>query len=114
MRVPLSWLKEFVDIELTPEELADRLTLAGLEVSAIDYVGAAPAPGSVWAPDLNAAAPPEYFPWDRERILVGERSAKWKRDGRVAVAVRYGGGHGSLAVVREGSTGSLAWTGLAP
>lgn len=39
MRVPLSWLKDYVDIEMTPEELAHTLTMAGLEVDAIDYVG---------------------------------------------------------------------------
>jgi phenylalanyl-tRNA synthetase beta chain len=72
MRVPLSWLKEFVDVQISPEELAEKLTLAGLEVSAIDYVGVAPAPGSVWAPELDGPAPPEYIPWDRERIFVGE------------------------------------------
>ncbi|MFO7532622.1 MAG: phenylalanine--tRNA ligase subunit beta [Candidatus Limnocylindrales bacterium] len=40
MRVPLSWLGEFVDIELTPEQLAERLTLLGMEVSAIEHLGA--------------------------------------------------------------------------
>lgn len=39
MRVPLSWLKEYVDIAVSPEELATMLTLAGLEVEAIDYIG---------------------------------------------------------------------------
>ncbi len=40
MRVPLSWLKEYVDIKMAPEELAQVLTMAGLEVDAIDYIGA--------------------------------------------------------------------------
>jgi phenylalanyl-tRNA synthetase beta chain len=39
MRFPLSWLREFVDIELTPEQLAERLTLLGMEVSSIEYIG---------------------------------------------------------------------------
>jgi phenylalanyl-tRNA synthetase beta chain len=39
MRVPLSWLREFVDVELTPEELAEKLTLLGMEVSAIERIG---------------------------------------------------------------------------
>src|SRR5688500_14052075 len=72
MRVPLSWLKEYVDVQIAPEELAERLTLAGLEVASIDYVGVTPPPGSVWAPDLDSPAPPRFIPWDRERILVGE------------------------------------------
>ncbi len=40
MRVPLSWLKEYVDIKMSPEELAHVLTMAGLEVETIDYIGA--------------------------------------------------------------------------
>ncbi|MCL5962437.1 MAG: phenylalanine--tRNA ligase subunit beta [Chloroflexi bacterium] len=39
MKVPLSWLKDYVDITLSPEELAERLTLAGLEVGGIEYLG---------------------------------------------------------------------------
>ncbi|MDQ2964787.1 MAG: phenylalanine--tRNA ligase subunit beta [Chloroflexota bacterium] len=39
MRVPLSWLLEYVDVELTPEELAERLTLLGMEVQRIERVG---------------------------------------------------------------------------
>ena len=40
MRVPLSWLREFVDIDLTPEQLAERLTLLGMEVKTIERWGA--------------------------------------------------------------------------
>ncbi len=40
MRVPLSWLKDYVDIKVSPEELAYTLTMAGLEVETIDYIGA--------------------------------------------------------------------------
>jgi len=56
MRVPLSWLKEFVDIPLPVAELAERLTFAGLEVAGIETIG------------LPGAA----LPWDPERIVVGE------------------------------------------
>ena len=40
MRVPLSWLRDFVDIELTPEQLAERLTLLGMEVKHFELWGA--------------------------------------------------------------------------
>ena len=40
MRVPLSWLKEYVDVDLPVEELAHRLTMAGLEVGEIERIGA--------------------------------------------------------------------------
>ena len=40
MRVPLSWLREFVDFDLLPEGLAERLTMLGMEVAGIERIGA--------------------------------------------------------------------------
>jgi len=77
MRVPISWLKEFVDIPLPIEELAERLTFAGLEVSALERIGV---PGSA-------------LPWDRERILVGrvrEVTPHPNADRLVLATVEYG------------------------
>ena len=56
MKVPLSWLKQYVDIDIPVEELAERLTLAGLEVESVEYVG----------------LPEAQLPWDPEKIVVGE------------------------------------------
>jgi|FLYL01.1.fsa_nt_gi phenylalanyl-tRNA synthetase beta chain len=39
MRVPLSWLSEYVDITVEPEELARRLTIAGVEVAEVVRTG---------------------------------------------------------------------------
>ena len=39
MLVPISWLKDYVDINMSVEELADLITIAGLEVEGIDYIG---------------------------------------------------------------------------
>jgi phenylalanyl-tRNA synthetase beta chain len=39
MKVPISWLKDFVDIDLPLADLAHQLTMAGLEVEEITYVG---------------------------------------------------------------------------
>jgi phenylalanyl-tRNA synthetase beta chain len=39
MRVPLSWLRDYVDVDLTPEVLAERLTLLGMEVERIEEWG---------------------------------------------------------------------------
>lgn len=36
MRISLNWLKELVDFQLSPEELADALTMAGFEVEDIE------------------------------------------------------------------------------
>jgi len=51
MKVPLSWLKDYVNIDLPPETLAERMTLAGLEVESITKIG-------------------EF--WDRDKIFVGQ------------------------------------------
>ena len=39
MRVPLRWLSEYVDLTLDAEELARRLTIAGVEVDEIITAG---------------------------------------------------------------------------
>jgi phenylalanyl-tRNA synthetase beta chain len=39
MKVSLNWLKEHVDIELSPEDLGHLLTMAGLEVEGLEKVG---------------------------------------------------------------------------
>lgn len=78
MRVPISWLKEYVDISLPIEELAERMTLAGLEVGAIEYVG----------------LPGAELEWDREKIMVGEIveiKSHPDADRLVLAVVNYGG-----------------------
>ncbi|NMA12098.1 MAG: hypothetical protein GX933_02775, partial [Chloroflexi bacterium] len=39
MNVPLSWLKDFVDIDLSLDEIAHVLTMAGLEVDEVQLRG---------------------------------------------------------------------------
>ena len=78
MKVPLSWLKHYVDIILPIDELAERLTLAGLEVAAIERIGL---PGA----DL---------PWDPAKIVVGRIVAVRDHpnaDRLVLADVDYGG-----------------------
>lgn len=67
MRVPLTWLREYVDVDLTPEELAREMTFAGLEVEEIVYVGRAQPrhPGKVEAKISG-------LEWDPEKIVVAE------------------------------------------
>src|SRR5919108_5184049 len=40
MRVSFEWLREFVPVEMTPQAVADRLTMAGLEVEELEDWGA--------------------------------------------------------------------------
>jgi phenylalanyl-tRNA synthetase beta chain len=39
LRVPLSWLRDYVDVDLEPERLSERLTLLGMEVKGIEHRG---------------------------------------------------------------------------
>ncbi|MCD5406514.1 MAG: phenylalanine--tRNA ligase subunit beta [Desulfotomaculum sp.] len=41
MKVSYKWLQEYVDINISPQELADRLTMAGVAVETVHYLGAA-------------------------------------------------------------------------
>jgi phenylalanyl-tRNA synthetase beta chain len=50
MRVSLKWLSEYVDLRLPPEELAARLTMAGLAVDAIVRTG------GDWGDDIRVAS----------------------------------------------------------
>ena len=49
MWVPMDWLEEWIDVPVPVSELAERFTMAGLEVDSIERIG----------PDLSA-------------ILIGE------------------------------------------
>ncbi len=78
MRVPLSWLKEFVDITVSPDELAHIMTMSGLEVGAVEYIGVE---GS-------------ELPWDADKILVAnilEVRQHPNADKLVLADVDYGG-----------------------
>ena len=39
MRVSLNWLKDYVDVELKPQDLAHLLTMSGLEVEGLEPLG---------------------------------------------------------------------------
>ena len=39
MKVPVSWLRDFVDVTVSPETLGEALTLRGFELSGIDRIG---------------------------------------------------------------------------
>ena len=66
MKVPISWLKEYVEIAMPIEELATRLTLAGLEVEEIRYVGL-PLPDK-----KDQETKITGMSWEADKIVVGE------------------------------------------
>ncbi len=54
MRVSLKWLHDYVDLLIPPSDLAHRMTMAGVEVQAMESIGAT---------------------WDRDKIFVGQITA---------------------------------------
>ena len=82
MRVPISWLKDYVDITISIEALAEKLTIAGLEVADIDYVG------------IPGGKDPDRLVWDPEMLVIGQILAVERHpdaDRLVLATVDYGG-----------------------
>ena len=70
MKLPLSWIKDFVDIDISIEEVASKLTLAGLEVEEIQYVG--------WKMPDTTGSNHEFktsgLEWSPDKLIVAEVS----------------------------------------
>jgi phenylalanyl-tRNA synthetase beta chain len=76
MKVPLSWLRDFVEIDLTAEALAYKLTFGGLEVEDIEYVGLAPSDGRIDGlpakPGKATGPAAKGLAWDPAKIVVAQ------------------------------------------
>lgn len=68
MKVPVSWLKDFVEITLPIPELAHRLTMAGLEVEEIHYVGWPMPKEKAIGTDIKITG----LEWDPDKLVVAE------------------------------------------
>src|SRR5947209_4856781 len=66
MKVPLSWLRDYVPVPSSAGELAERLTLAGLEVSGVRVLGL-PVPEGLRVKEEDAGPV-----WQRDKILIGK------------------------------------------
>jgi len=70
MKLPISWLRDYIDLDgLSVEEIARMLTLAGLEVEEIKYAG-------LPLPEYKDGERHEFktsgIGWDRDKIVVAE------------------------------------------
>jgi phenylalanyl-tRNA synthetase beta chain len=74
MKAPLSWLKDYVKITGSPEEVAAALTFAGLEVESIEYIGLTPKDGWIDGGSAAEGKGPKAkgLAWDPEKIVVAE------------------------------------------
>src|SRR5262245_19522580 len=66
MKVPLSWLRDYVEITVPVTQLAERLSLAGLEVASIRPVGL-PVPEGVRVKPEDAGPV-----WDADKVVVAQ------------------------------------------
>ena len=70
MKLPLSWLKDYIDLDgYSVEDIARMLTLAGLEVEDIKYAGL---PMPTYEDGGRHEFKTSGIGWDREKIVVAE------------------------------------------
>ena len=70
MKLPISWLKDFIDLDgLTVEDIARKLTLAGMEVDEILYAGL---PMPTYKDGEKHEFKTNGIGWDREKLVVAE------------------------------------------
>jgi phenylalanyl-tRNA synthetase beta chain len=122
MKVPLSWLGDYVDFSLPVPQLVERLTLAGLEVASVRPIGL-PTPEGVRA-KVEESVPV----WDKDKVIVACVLSVDKHpnaDKLKLVTVDYGGGEPKVVVtgapnvqigdsgykVIIGLTGTVYWDG---
>lgn len=120
MLVPLSWLKEFVDIDIPVELLAEKLTVAGLEVAHLNYIGLPQqtVEGVRWPVS-------DHLVWSREHLVLGavrEVKPHPDADRLVLAMVDFGGDELEQCVTgapnlfqyrRQGEINPPVWTVLA-
>ena len=66
MKIPLSWIKDYVDIDLSLADLCHQMTMAGLEIEAVHIVGLPMPEGDKHEYKLTG------FSWNPDEIVVAE------------------------------------------
>ncbi|HMF11937.1 MAG TPA: phenylalanine--tRNA ligase subunit beta, partial [Gemmataceae bacterium] len=115
MKVPLSWLRDYVDLTLPVPQLVERLTLAGLEVAGVRSIGW-PTPTGLRA-NAEEAGPV----WEKDKVVVACVLGVDKHpnaDKLKLVTVDYGAAAPKVVVtgapnIQVGDTGYAVIVGLA-
>jgi phenylalanyl-tRNA synthetase beta chain len=114
MKIPLSWLREYVDVTVPVAQLVERLTLAGLEVAGVRLIGVEPPPG------LRVKGEDRGPVWERDRIVLA-RVVKTEKhpdaDKLKLVTVEYAAPTTKVVVtgapnIKVGDSGQYAILGL--
>jgi phenylalanyl-tRNA synthetase beta chain len=114
MKVPLSWLRDYVDLILPLPQLVERLTLAGLEVAGVRSIGLRTPPG------LRAKAEEPGPVWEKDKVVVARVLSVDKHpnaDKLKLVTVDYGAAEPKVVVtgapnVQVGDSGYKVIVGL--
>lgn len=115
MKVPLSWLREYVDLPSSVAQLAERLTMAGLEVASVRAVGL-PVPEGLHV-KVEEAGPV----WQPDKIVIGKVLAVERHpnaDRLTLATVDYGAGQPKTVVtgapnIKVGDRGQTVIVALA-
>jgi len=115
MKIPLKWLGDYVPLTLPVAELAERLTLAGLEVSGVRLIGVPPPEG------LRVKSEEAGPVWDRDKIVVAQILSVERHpnaDKLKLVRLEYGAAQPKVVVtaapnVKPGGAGQKVIVGLA-
>src|SRR5579859_5976512 len=114
MKVPLSWLRDYVELPASPAELVDRLTQAGLEVAGVKVIG-------LPVPDGIAVKAEERGPvWAPDKVIIGELVGVVQHpnaDRLTLPTIAYGGGRTKTVVtgapnIKVGDKGQKVVVGL--
>jgi phenylalanyl-tRNA synthetase beta chain len=115
MKVPLKWLAEYVPLAIPIADLAERLTLAGLEVSGVHLYGLPPPEG------LRVKSADAGPVWEADKVLVAQVKEVAKHpnaDKLKLVQVEYGAALPKQVVtgapnIQVGDSGQKVVLGLA-
>ena len=57
MKIPISWIKKYIDLSMTPTELAHHLTMVGIEVAEVNEIGANWEKSSLFVGEIKSIEP---------------------------------------------------------
>jgi phenylalanyl-tRNA synthetase beta chain len=100
MLVPLSWLRDYVDLVLPLPELVERLTVAGLEVTGVRLIGL-PKPAELKTRLIDPGPV-----WERDKVVTAEVLEVTKHpdaDRLKLVTLNYGGAEPLTVVTGAGN-----------
>jgi phenylalanyl-tRNA synthetase beta chain len=115
MKIPLTWLRDYVDLPSSVAQLAERLTLAGLEVSGVRVLGL-PAPDGLKLKQEDSGPV-----WQRDKIIIGKILSVERHpnaDRLTLATVEYGAGQPKIVVtgapnIKPGDSGQKVILALA-